>query len=64
MPNPAIAGIESRIYFIRDQKVLLDSDLAVLYGVETRVLIKLPGETKIVFLPISCSNYLKTNGIF
>lgn len=38
MPNPAIAGIESKIYFIRDQKVLLDSDLALLYEVETRVL--------------------------
>ncbi|MBU6154305.1 MAG: ORF6N domain-containing protein [Bdellovibrionales bacterium] len=38
MPNPAIAGIESKIYFIRNQKVLLDSDLALLYEVETRVL--------------------------
>lgn len=27
--------IEKRIYFIRDQKVMLDADLAVLYGVET-----------------------------
>ncbi len=33
-----IAGIESKIYLIRDQKVLLDSDLAFLYGVQTRVL--------------------------
>jgi hypothetical protein len=30
--------IESRIYLIRGQKVLLDSDLAVLYEVETRAL--------------------------
>ena len=33
-----IAGIESNIYIIREQKVLLDSDLALLYGVETRAL--------------------------
>ncbi|MGM0621931.1 MAG: ORF6N domain-containing protein [Bacteroidota bacterium] len=28
----------SKIYFIREQKVMLDSDLAELYGVETKVL--------------------------
>ncbi|MDE3085107.1 MAG: ORF6N domain-containing protein, partial [Verrucomicrobiota bacterium] len=30
--------IDSRIYLIRGQKVLLDRDLAELYGVETRIL--------------------------
>jgi hypothetical protein len=30
--------IESKILFIRGQKVMLDRDLAILYGVETRVL--------------------------
>ncbi|MCD4679399.1 MAG: ORF6N domain-containing protein, partial [Bacteroidales bacterium] len=30
--------IMSKIYFIREQKVMLDSDLAELYGVETRQL--------------------------
>ena len=30
--------IEKKIYFIRDKKVMLDKDLAELYGVETRVL--------------------------
>jgi hypothetical protein len=30
--------IQSKIYLIREQKVLLDRDLAELYGVETRVL--------------------------
>ena len=30
--------IESLIYIIRDQQVMLDSDLARLYGVETKVL--------------------------
>ena len=29
-------GIESKIYFIRGQKVMIDSDLAEMYGVETR----------------------------
>ena len=33
-----IERIESRILLVRGQKVLLDTDLAVLYGVETRVL--------------------------
>lgn len=30
--------IENRIYFIRGHKVMLDHDLALLYGIETRVL--------------------------
>jgi hypothetical protein len=30
--------IENLIYIIRNQRVMLDSDLAVLYGVETKVL--------------------------
>lgn len=33
-----IDGIEKRIVLVRGQKVLLDADLASLYGVETRVL--------------------------
>lgn len=32
----SVAQIESRIFLIRGQKVMLDSDLAELYGVETR----------------------------
>ena len=31
-------GIESRILTIRNQKVMIDRDLAELYGVETRIL--------------------------
>jgi hypothetical protein len=30
--------VKGKIYLIRGQKVLLDSDLAELYGVETKVL--------------------------
>jgi len=33
-----IERITSKIYFIRNKKVMLDKDLAELYGVETRVL--------------------------
>lgn len=35
-----IEKISSKIYFIRNEKVLLDSDLAELYGVETKHLIQ------------------------
>ncbi|MFH1860793.1 MAG: ORF6N domain-containing protein [bacterium] len=35
-----IEGIEAKILLIRGQKVMLDRDLAELYGVETRVLIQ------------------------
>ena len=31
-------AISNKIYFIRNQKVMLDRDLALLYGIETRVL--------------------------
>ncbi len=31
-------GVKERIYFIRGLKVMLDADLAMLYGVETRTL--------------------------
>lgn len=33
-----VGGIENRIYLIRGQKVMLDRDLAELYGVETKYL--------------------------
>lgn len=33
-----VEKITSKIYLIRNEKVLLDADLAELYGVETRVL--------------------------
>lgn len=33
-----IQAIQSKIYEIRGQRVMLDFDLAILYGVETRVL--------------------------
>jgi hypothetical protein len=33
---PQLIGIEQMIYFIRGQKVMLDSDLAAIYGVELK----------------------------
>lgn len=35
---PATINIESLIYVVRDEQVMLDSDLAKLYDVETKVL--------------------------
>jgi ORF6N domain len=32
------SNIESKIYLVRGQKVMIDSDLADMYGVETKVL--------------------------
>ncbi|MCX7193881.1 MAG: ORF6N domain-containing protein, partial [Proteobacteria bacterium] len=34
----SMAQIESKIFLIRGQKVMLDADLAELYGVQTKVL--------------------------
>ena len=36
MENLNITKIETRIYIIRDQKVMMDSDLAELYGIDLR----------------------------
>jgi hypothetical protein len=36
--TPADEAVISKIYYIRQQKVMLDRDLAELYGVETKVL--------------------------
>jgi hypothetical protein len=35
-----VERVESRILFIRGEKVMLDADLAGLYGVETRALVQ------------------------
>jgi hypothetical protein len=43
MKNVSLIPIEkitSKIYLIRKEKVMLDSDLAELYGVETKVLVQ------------------------
>ena len=38
MDNNKLTDIANRIYIIREQKVMLDRDLAELYGVEVKVL--------------------------
>lgn len=38
--STAVAAIEDRILTLRGQKVLLDSDLATLYGVSTKTLLQ------------------------
>jgi hypothetical protein len=38
MTSTELSKIESMIYVVRGQKVMLDSDLAELYQVETKVL--------------------------
>jgi len=38
--NPAASALVSRIRTIRGHKVLLASDLALLYGVETKILMQ------------------------
>ena len=35
-----VAGIESKIYFVRNCRVILSHDLAELYGIETKVLLQ------------------------
>lgn len=47
--------IERSILMIRGQKVIMDSDLAILYGVETRRLNEQVKEIPIVSPKISCS---------
>ncbi len=48
--------IENKILLIRGRKVMLDRDLAVLYGVETFNLNKAVKVILIVSLKISCFN--------
>jgi hypothetical protein len=46
--------IENSIYLIRGQKVMLDRDLALLYGVETKAITEQLSEILAAFLRISC----------
>jgi len=48
--------ISNKIYFIRNQKVMLDRDLAFLYGIETKVLKQSVKETYLDFPKILCLN--------
>jgi hypothetical protein len=48
--------IMNKIYFIRGHKVMVDKDLAELYGVETKRLKEQVKRNKIDFLNILCLN--------
>lgn len=57
-----LAIIENKIYEIRGQKVMLDFDLAEMYGVETNASKNKFAATANAFLLILCSSSLKKNG--
>ncbi|OGU65565.1 MAG: hypothetical protein A3H45_15805 [Ignavibacteria bacterium RIFCSPLOWO2_02_FULL_55_14] len=65
MKNPLIAPsryIEKLIHMVRGQKVILDADLAHIYGITTRGLINRCDAIAADFQEISCLKYLKRNG--
>lgn len=49
------AAIQARILVVRSRQVMLDQDLAELYGVETKGLTRGYAATKTGSRPISCS---------
>ena len=51
-----IERIENAILLILGEKVIMDTELAALYGVETRSLILAVKRNRERFRPISCSN--------
>jgi len=53
------ASIEQRIYFVRNQKVMIDTDLALLYRVPTKVFNQLFAAIWLAFRRISCSSSLR-----
>ncbi len=53
----------TKIFEIRDQKVMLDFDLAKLYDVEIRILNQAVKEILIVSQLILCLDFLKRNGM-
>ena len=58
-PTFTMETIERKIYLIRGQKVMLDSDLAALYGVETKVLNQ---SVRRIRHAISCRFYISADG--
>lgn len=54
--SPLQPHIESRILALRGQRVMLDADLAVLYGVQTKVLVQAVKRNAARFRPTSCSS--------
>jgi hypothetical protein len=55
--NPEIFGsVEALIHAVRGERVILDSDLALIYGVETKALNRAVRRTRRNFHRISCFN--------
>ncbi len=52
----SLAAVQRRIYMIRGVKVMLDEDLAGMYGVPTKRLNEASGATPAVFQRTSCSS--------
>jgi hypothetical protein len=52
---PKLEILARLVYLIRGEKVLLDADLALLYGVETGALNRAVSRNRIAFHPTSCS---------
>ena len=50
-PKSVAARIEARIHVIRGERVMLDADLAALYGVETKILNKAVSRNRTRFPP-------------
>jgi len=56
-----IERIESKILIIRSEKVMLDADLANLYEVETKQLVRAMKRNIDRFLTILCSSFPRRN---
>lgn len=62
MPHTDLVPTErtvDRIYVIRGRKVMLDRDLAALYGIPTKTLKQAVKRNFSVSRPISCSNWIR-----
>ena len=57
-------SIVSKIFFLRGEKILLDQDLAYLYGVETGILNRAVKQTLKASRKILCFNFQQKNGSF
>lgn len=53
-PIVAVDALSGRIHLVRGQRVMLDADLAELYGVSTKVSTRPSSATLNAFRPISC----------
>jgi len=56
-------NLQDRIIEIRDQKVLLDVDVAEIYGVETKRINEAVKNNPDKFPPDMSSNWIKRNGM-